>query len=146
MRTPGGFTLIELAVVIAVAGFITLICLPRLTPLYDAVVADAAAQDVTTAVAVAREAAVSWGARTRLLITKDSLRIDRDDKDLQGWTFYNRWPGPAAQGVELNVSNPVIVFGATGMGWGASNTTILLRRGSHMEKITLSRLGRVKRW
>lgn len=141
-----GFTLVELAVVFAVAGFLALVSLPRLTPLYDAVVADAAARDVTTAVEVAREAAVSWGARTRLLISKDSLRIDRDDKGTVGWTFYSRWPGPSAQGVELNASNPVIIFGPTGLGWGASNTTVVLRRGGHTEKITLSRLGRVKRW
>lgn len=141
-----GFTLIELAVVLAVAGFITLIALPRLTPLYDAVAADAAARDVTTALEVAREAAVSWGARTRLYISRDSLRIDRDEKDSIGWTFYSRWPGPAAQGVDLNVSNPVVIFSPIGLGWGASNTTVVLKRGSHTEKITLSRLGRVKRW
>ncbi|HTR20827.1 MAG TPA: type II secretion system protein [Gemmatimonadales bacterium] len=144
MRT--GFSLLEVAVVLTVVGLILLLALPRFTPLYDAVVADAAARDVTTAVAVAREAAVARGARTRLLITKDSLRIDQDQEGGVGWTFYNRWPGPAAQGVELNVSNPVVVFGPTGLGWGASNTTVVLRRGSHTEKITLSRLGRVKRW
>jgi len=44
------------------------------------------------------------------------------------------------------VSNPVVVFDAIGIGWGASNTTVVLRRGTRVEKITLSRIGRVKRW
>jgi hypothetical protein len=48
--------------------------------------------------------------------------------------------------VQLDVSNPVVVFDATGMGWGGSNTTAVLRRGSQVETITISRVGRVKRW
>jgi hypothetical protein len=44
------------------------------------------------------------------------------------------------------VSNPLVVFGPTGMGWGVSNTRITLQRGSQVETITVSRVGRVKRW
>jgi len=141
-----GFTLIELAVVLTIVGFLALVGLPRLTPLYDGIAAEAAARDVMTAVAVAREAAVAWGAKTRLLITRDSLRLDRDGQDTSGWAFLSRWPGPAAEGVDLTVSNPVVMFGPTGLAWGAANTTVVLKRGAHSEKITLSRLGRVKRW
>jgi hypothetical protein len=62
-----------------------------------------------------------------------------------GWEPYARWPGPAAAGVALRVTNPEIVFGPLGLGWGLANTRVELRRGSQIETITTSRLGRVKR-
>jgi len=48
--------------------------------------------------------------------------------------------------VALEVSNPVVVFDPIGLAWGLSNTKVVLRRGVRSETITLSRLGRVKRW
>jgi hypothetical protein len=48
--------------------------------------------------------------------------------------------------VALEVSNPVVVFEPIGLAWGLSNTTVVLRRGTHVATITISRLGRVKRW
>ena len=97
-----------------------------------------------TALAVARHGAVLQGMRARLTIAADSLRIDRLEQG--GWTPWKRWPGPADLAVGIEVSNPVVVFGPTGLGWGASNTKVVLRRGSQVETITVSRLGRVKRW
>src|SRR5437879_1493901 len=98
----------------------------------------------TTALAVTRHVAIMRGARARLVVASDSLRIDRwDDRT---WTPVLRWVGPREAGVRLEVSNPEIAFGPTGIGWGASNTTVVLRRGSRFETITTSRLGRVKRW
>ena len=141
---PRGFSLTELAVSLTVAALLLAAGLPRLADVLDWVAADRAARDVTTALAVARAAAVMRGTRTRVTIAGDTLRIDRWEG--AGWLAYQRWPGPITQGVTLEVSNPEVVFGPTGMGWGASNTRVVLRRGSHTETITTSRLGRVKRW
>ena len=139
-----GFSVIELVVVMAIAALVSAIALPRFNDLFDAIAADAAARDVTTALAVARNAAVLHGTRARLRISPDSLVIERDETGR--WVDYARWPGPRSQGVTLTVSNDEVVFGATGMGWGPSNTKVVLQRGSHIETITTSRVGRVKRW
>jgi hypothetical protein len=77
--------------------------------------------------------------RARIIIDTDTLRIDRLGDE--GWEPWWRTPGPASHGVLLEVSNPVVTFGPTGMGWGVSNTKIVLRRGSQAETITLSRVG-----
>jgi len=139
-----GFTLTELAVVLAILAIVTAITLPRLQGLLDWIAVNTAGQDVTTAVAVTRYAAIMQGGRRRLVLARDSLRIDRWSGD--SWVPHERWPGPDRHGVALEVSNPVVVFDPIGLAWGLSNTKVVLRRGVRSETITLSRLGRVKRW
>jgi prepilin-type N-terminal cleavage/methylation domain-containing protein len=138
-----GFTLVELLVVLLILAVAASMGVPRLGAALDRIATDGAARDVTTALATARAAAVLQGTRARLRIAADSLRIDREGA--HGWEPYARWPGPAASGVGLQVSNPEIVFGPLGLGWGLANTRVELRRGSQIETITTSRLGRVRR-
>jgi len=103
-----GFSLAELAVVLAIVGVITALALPRWKELLDWVAVDRTAVEVSTALAVTRSAAVLGSTRARLLIADDSLRIDRRESGT--WQPYTRWAGPAARGVALEVSNPDIVF------------------------------------
>lgn len=139
-----GLTLAELVVVLAIVVIVIAITLPRLSGIRDWIAVNAAAQDVTTSIAVARNAAIMQGVRSRAVIDADSLRMDRWQGD--SWGPMERWPGPLQHGVGLAVTNPVIVFDPIGLGWGVSNTRIELRRGDRVETITVSRLGRVKRW
>jgi prepilin-type N-terminal cleavage/methylation domain-containing protein len=138
-----GFTLLELVVVLAIVAVLTTFAVSRLIPLVDWIAADGAARDVTSALAVTRTAAVLRGTRARLRIAADSLRVDREGP--AGWEPYARWAGPASAGVTLTVSNPEVVFSPLGIAWGLSNTRIVLSRGSQIETITTSRLGRVRR-
>lgn len=139
-----GFTVLELLIVICIAGVLVAFGIPRAARLMDWIATERAVRDVTTALAVARHGAVMQGTRARLTIKSDSLLIDRLEG--QEWRPWWRRPGPASHGVTLKVSNPIVVFGPTGMGWGASNTRIVLMRGSQVETITTSRVGRVKHW
>jgi len=138
-----GFTLLELVVVLAIVALLTTFAVWRLVPLVDWIAADGAARDLTSALAVTRTAAVLRGTRARLRIAADSLRIDREGP--AGWEPYARWAGPASAGVTLTVSNSEVVFSPLGIAWGLSNTRIVLSRGSQIETITTSRLGRVRR-
>jgi type II secretory pathway pseudopilin PulG len=139
-----GFTVLELLMVTCIAGLLVSLWLPRAARLMDWIKTEHALRDMTSALALARHAAVLQATRARLTIAADTLRVDR----LEDWQWKPWWrrPGPATLGVSLQVSNPVVVFGPTGMGWGASNTTIILSRGSQRETVTVSRVGRVKRW
>lgn len=139
-----GFSLAELAVTIAIVAVIAGIGLPRLGRTLDWVAADAAARDISTALAVARATAAMQGVRTRVVIAVDSLRLDRWEPPL--WVQGRRWPGPASHGVTLEVSNPEVVFGPLGLAWGVSNTRVTLRRGTSIEVLTVSSVGRIKRW
>jgi prepilin-type N-terminal cleavage/methylation domain-containing protein len=139
-----GFSLAELAVALAILGVITALVLPRWKELLDWVAVDRAAVEVSTALAVTRSAAVLGSTRARLLIADDSLRIDRWEAG--AWQPYTRWVGPAERGVTLEVSNANVVFIPTGLAWGLSNTRLTLRRGVQSAIVTVSRVGRVKRW
>jgi Tfp pilus assembly protein FimT len=139
-----GFTVLELMVVTCIAGLLVSLWFPRAARLMDWLKTERALRDMTTALAVARHGAVLQATRARLTISDDTLRIDR--LQAGGWEPWWRRPGPASHGVLLQVSNPVVVFGPSGIGWGASNTKIVLSRGSQAETITVSRVGRVKIW
>jgi hypothetical protein len=60
-------------------------------------------------------------------------------------TFILR-PGPSRHGVLLEGSRTVLRIGPNGIGYGAANTTLVLRRGAVADTLTTSRLGRLKRW
>jgi prepilin-type N-terminal cleavage/methylation domain-containing protein len=139
-----GLSLVELAVALAIAAVVTAFTVPRVAGVLDWIAVDTAAQEVATALAAARYAAVMQGSRTRLTIALDTLRVDRWRGD--SWDAVLRWPGPLAHGVTLAVSNPVVTFDPIGLGWGVSNTKVVMRRGSRIETLTVSRVGRVKRW
>lgn len=139
-----GFTVLELLIVICIAGLLVAFWFPRAMRLMDWIATERAVRDVTTALAVARNGAVLQATRARLTIRSDSLLIDRMEG--LGWVPWWRRLGPASHGVTLFVSNPIVVFGPTGVGWGVSNTRIVLTRGSQAETITTSRVGRVKHW
>lgn len=139
-----GFTLVELVTVCLVVGVLAVVGLPRLGGALDRIATDAAAHEITTALAITRHAAIRSGRRARLHIAADSLRFDSWDGT--GWVPEQRWPGPRAHDVKIQVSNPEVIYAPTGIGWGAANTTVTLLRGSQREMITTSRVGRVKRW
>jgi prepilin-type N-terminal cleavage/methylation domain-containing protein len=139
-----GFTLAELIMVLAIVAIVMAVTLPRVADVRDWIAVNTAAQEVTTALAVAQNAAIMHSTRARAVIAADSLRIDRWRGDT--WGDLLRWPGPGQRGVTLEMSNPEVVFDPIGLGWGLSNTKVVLRRGTRSETITVSRLGRVKRW
>lgn len=139
-----GHSLLELMVVLTIVGVCVAVTTPLVTDVLDWIAADGAAHDVTMALAVAREEAVGGGRLARVRLTPDSLLVEvRDDG---GWVPFRRFAGPATKGVTLQVSNPEVVFSPIGAGWGTSNTTVTLSRGKRQERVTTSRVGRVKRW
>src|SRR5207302_8414857 len=129
-----GFTLVELAVVLAILAVVTSLTLPRLQGLLDWIAVNTAAQDVTTALAVTRNAAIMQSSRRRLVIARDSLRIDRWAGD--SWAPLERWPGPDRHGVTLEVSTPVVVFDPIGLPWGGPSTKDVLPADRRPERNT----------
>jgi type IV fimbrial biogenesis protein FimT len=136
-----GATLVELLLTLALLALLFGIALPALTATLDAEGARGAAVEVVAAFATARGRAIVRGAPVAVLL--DSARrtvVVRDGGD----TVLCRDLGDA-HGVSVSASRDSMAFGASGLGYGAANLRVVVRRGAASETVYVSRLGRV-RW
>jgi prepilin-type N-terminal cleavage/methylation domain-containing protein len=136
-----GFSLLELIVVVVIAGIIVALGLPRLTNARDAAGARGAVEDIGALFAVARQEAIA----RRATVT---VRIDTAGRAVElrvgGARLLRRALGET-YGVSLGTNRDSTVYDPRGIGFGLSNVTIVVRRGAMVDTLTMSRLGRV-RW
>lgn len=133
----------ELVVVLVVVGALLALSLPRLARWLDWLAVDRAAQEIAAFHRTARFAAILRSQRVRLDFSGDSLRATLEGPPD---SVFLRWPGPERHGVSLTASRVTIRFQANGLGLGAANTKLVLRRGAEAESLTTSLLGRLKQW
>lgn len=137
-----GTTLIELLIVLITAAAIIAITVPIIRPQLDRLAVDRALNEVSAFYHSARVAAVAGTRFIRLTFGGDSLVAVYEDPD----STILRLPGPARMGVTLVVSRPVIRLQPSGLGWGAANTKLVLRRGAAADSMSTSILGRLRRY
>jgi prepilin-type N-terminal cleavage/methylation domain-containing protein len=139
-NAPRGYTLAELAVVIAVAGLVTIPAIRGLAHQLDRLAVRSAIGEAASVVARARDHAL---ARHEIV----SLRIDTARAELLLRTRLEPLARHAlghAHGVSLAATRDSIAFDARGLGHGAANFTLVARRGSAADTLVVSRLGRVR--
>lgn len=138
-----GISLLEVLSALALAAVLALLAAPRLGGVLDRLATHRAASDVAAFYTRGRFAAIFRSQRVRLEFAAGSLRaVQEGSADSTLFVV----PGPARHGVSLTVSRRAIRVGPNGIGWGAANTKLVLRRGAAAESLTTSRLGRLKRW
>lgn len=134
-------TLLELTVVVAIAGLLMAISIPRFTALRDSWSVRAAMTDLGAAFSLARASALAR--RTPVAVVFDTaggtvvLRA--------GGTLVRRTGLTTIYGVSLGANRDSAVYDPRGLGYGLSNLTVTVRRGTFVDTLTMSRLGRV-RW
>lgn len=136
-----GFTLVELAVVLAVAGILAAVSLPAISRFRDGMGVRAATAESYALFGSARHLAILHARPATLEV--DTLRrrlIVRSGVD----TIRVR-PLGAVHGVRLSASRLTTTYGPNGVAQGVSNLTLVIRRGSSADTLTVSRLGRVRR-
>lgn len=140
-RSPRhGTTLVELSLVLAVAGILTSVAVPSLHAAADRLAMRGAAQDVRLALALARDRAVRLGEYVSFVADPATGRVR---VVAAGEPLFERAIA-TRRGVVLTATRDSITYAPTGLGWGAANTTIVLRRGARVDSIVVSRLGRVR--
>jgi type IV fimbrial biogenesis protein FimT len=134
------FTLPELVLVLAVAGILLGIAVPRLSQVVDSIAVEAAGNHLVAAHQRARIMAI---ARSHIVILSvDSARFAIYPRG--GATPLWSEIGPAASGVALAGAPRQFTFSPEGLTLGLSNATLRLTRGSASRTIVISRLGRLR--
>jgi prepilin-type N-terminal cleavage/methylation domain-containing protein len=136
-----GVTLPELMLVTGIVGLLTAIAVPRIVRLRDRASVGNAAVEVTTTFAAARRWAVSRAARTAVAFDTASATIVVHSF---GDTIAVRRLG-SSHGVTLTTTRDTMAYAPNGLGYGASNLTVVLQRGAAADTVVVSRLGRVRR-
>jgi prepilin-type N-terminal cleavage/methylation domain-containing protein len=139
-----GFSLAELMVVLGIAGVLLAVSAPRARGWRDGRAVRQAAFEVGSFYQAARHGAIMRATRVRIELGADSLRALYETATADSLFLVRS--GPARRGVAVTVSRPVIRIEANGLGYGAANTKLVLRKGLAAESLTTSRLGRLKRW
>jgi prepilin-type N-terminal cleavage/methylation domain-containing protein len=140
-RRRRGLTLVELCLVLAVIGLTTAIAVRQLGVYLDRAAARAAVVEAGALVARARDEAAA-------LRTPASIRIDTVGDALElrmRGAILTRAALGSAHGVSLAANRDSIAYDVRGLGYGAANVTLVVRRGRVADSLVVSRLGRV-RW
>ena len=136
-----GTTLPELIVVLTVVGILATVAVGRTTALRDRMSVRSAATETVATLALARRWSITRGTRTAVAFdTAQASLVVRSYAD----TIAHRKLA-SSHGVRMSASRDSMAYAPNGLGYGASNLTVILRRGSAAETIFVSRLGRVRR-
>jgi prepilin-type N-terminal cleavage/methylation domain-containing protein len=138
-----GVTLPELAIALTIVGIVSAMAYPRAAGLLDRLAVSRATNEVAAFYQTARFSAIFRSQRVRMEFRPDSLIATFEGP--RDSAFLN-WPGPLRHRVSLTATRADIAIQPNGVGFGAANTKIVLRRGMAAESLTTSRLGRLKRW
>lgn len=136
-----GTTLPELVLGLVIAGILGAIAVNRGAVIRDRLRVRSAATEAVSTFALARRWSMSHAARTAVTIDTASATLAVSS---YADTITRRQLG-ATHGVTLTASRDSMAYAPNGLGYGASNLTVVLQRGVAAETIFVSRLGRVRR-
>lgn len=136
----GGHTLIELAMALAIMAILLGIAAPRLGTLRDRASVRSAATELMAILSSARRAAVlrSTGAMVVIDEGRSTASV------IVGADTILAHDAGSELGVTFTATRDTVLYGPSGRGWGASNTSIIVARGRWADTIFVSRLGRVR--
>jgi len=138
-----GFTLPELLSVITIAGVLLSIVTPPLGRALDQAAVHESVERFAALHATARQFAISRNTLARLELDRTqrtaTLSVRRAPT---AWDTVGSYPLGSAS---IACTNPTIIFGPLGLGYGTSNTRVIFARGISADTVTTSRTGRLRR-
>src|ERR1700693_3082171 len=130
------FTIVELTVTICILGVISAIAMPSFGKLLDSIHVRGAVLEIESLFSGARHIAIARSAQTTVDIdTVDQAIYVRVGVD----TVRKREIG-RDHGVRLSATRVRMSYSATGMGYGAANLSVSVRRSSFVDTVFVSRL------
>ena len=134
------FTLLDCVAVMTIIGILTAVSIPKASRFLDSLSVHGATSDAFAIFSAARSAATSSATQATVEIdTAKSMMIVRTGTD----TILKRDLGLAHQ-VKLSATRSSMVFSPNGLGYGAANLTLVVKKGNAVDSLFVSRLGRVR--
>jgi prepilin-type N-terminal cleavage/methylation domain-containing protein len=134
------FTLIELTVTLCILSILSAIAVPRAGRFLDGIHVRGAVIEIESLFSTARHIAIARGAQATVEIDTVARAIY---VSAEGITLRNAAIG-LDHDVRLSATRSRIVYSATGMGYGAANLSVVVRRNSVADTVFVSRLGRLR--
>lgn len=138
-----GATLPELTVVTLIIGVLASVVVPPVRRFLDQAAVRGASERYVAVHAVTRQSAILSGRLSRYVVDRGTNTVVLSLRTPEGrWDTVRVVP---LGDLRLTVSQPTVTFNPLGVGYGASNTTVIFARGASAETVTVSRTGRLRR-
>jgi Tfp pilus assembly protein FimT len=139
-RSHAGFSVIELTAVVTVLGLLFALAIPRFAAMRDSAAVHSAAGDIGSTFALARASAVARRAVTAVIVdtVAGELLVRCGGETIVRRTIRGSY------GVTVHANRDSVVYDSRGLGYGVSNVTLLVRRGTFVDTLSMSRLGRLR--
>lgn len=134
------FTIIELTITICILGVLSAIAMPWAGELLDRVRVRGAVVEIESTFSGARHIAIARSAQT----TVDIDTVTRTIYVSVGVDTLRKREIGVDHGVQLSASRVRMSYSATGMGYGAANLSVFVRRNASVDTVFVSRLGRLR--
>jgi prepilin-type N-terminal cleavage/methylation domain-containing protein len=135
-----GFTIIELIVTVCVLSILSAIAIPWAGDVLDRVRVRSAATEIESVFGAARHIAIARAANATVDLDTAARSIS---VSVGGDTVRRRELG-IAHDVVLSATRIRMSYSATGVGYGAANLSVVVRRNRAVDTVFVSRLGRVR--
>ena len=134
------FTIIELAVTFGILSILSAIAIPWMGGILDRVKVRSAAVEIESLFSAARHIAIARGTQATVEIDPVAQSINIS---VGSDTVRKREIG-VAHDVQISATRARMSYSATGMGYGAANLSVVVRRNASVDTVFVSRLGRVR--
>lgn len=134
------FTIFELTLTICILSILSAIAMPWAGKLLDRMRVRGAVIEIESLFHSARHIAIARSAQATVDIdtARATIRVS-----IEGDTVRTAWIG-ADHDVQIGASRLRMSYSPTGMGYGASNLSVYVRRSSAFDTVFVSRLGRLR--
>lgn len=134
------FTIIEVAVTLAILSILSAIAIPKAGSFLDSMHVRGAVIEIEAIFSSARHLAIARGEQASVEIDtgRGFIAVTVDGK-----TERSRNVG-AEHGVMLSATRPGMTYSPTGAGYGAANLSVVVQRNRSVDTVLVSRLGRVR--
>jgi prepilin-type N-terminal cleavage/methylation domain-containing protein len=134
------FTIIELTVTLCILSILSAIAIPWAGRMLDSVRVRSAGVEIESLFSAARHIAIARAAQATVDIDTAAQSMS---VSVEGDIVRSRDIG-AAHDVRISANRVRMSYSATGMGYGAANLSVVVRRNASVDTVFVSRLGRVR--